>query len=68
MASDAVARSVTPDAKHLRFYPAYVVHDVHPGYVSSQWAREMNCRRKRCFIIMLMRRRVWQSTVAAGWR
>lgn len=24
------------------FTPQYVVHDVHPGYVSSQWAREMN--------------------------
>lgn len=24
------------------FTPQYVVHDAHPGYVSSQWAREMN--------------------------
>lgn len=24
------------------FTPQYVVHDVHPGYVSSQWASEMN--------------------------
>ncbi len=37
-----MARSVTPDAKRLDFTPQYVVHDVHPGYVSSQWASEMN--------------------------
>lgn len=24
------------------FTPQYVVHDAHPGYVSSQWASEMN--------------------------
>ena len=42
------------------FTPQYVVHDAHPGYVSSQWARE------RCCIIMPTQRRVWQS-ISGRW-